>query len=228
MDRDTVIVVISILILIAFQTYSAISTGNPNNLIFTIPLISILTVFLLFIYIVSKAEKRINQSLASRLPEIQYLENKEEVDRELEKLAETAEDFIVATGSKSHNKKYLNIIEKKVSMGEISYWRLLLDDKITHELCEHIQKLIKTPNVTIGIVTDKGYGNLLVVDDGALIALPIPGQGGLMGIKIPNKTTSSRLFRYLMTLFPEARIINNIDDVLMICEKCKEINKSSE
>jgi hypothetical protein len=63
MNRDTLLLIISILIMVAFEAYTAISGSNPGKLVLSLPLVSILTTFLLFIYLISKAEQRLSQPL---------------------------------------------------------------------------------------------------------------------------------------------------------------------
>jgi len=220
MDRDTLLLIISILIMVAFEAYTAISGGNPSRLVFSLPLVSILTAFLLFLYLMAKAEKRLSQSLDRRLPQLEYMESRNEVEIEITKLTEQADEFIVATGGRSRNQEYLKVIEHKVRSGDVTYWRLIFDEQITHEVCEHIRSILSLPNVMIGQIESKGYGNMLVVDAGFIIALPVPGHGGLMGIKIPNSVSAQRMFRYLMMVYPNAKRISTPQEVKALCEKC--------
>jgi len=226
MDRDTFLVIVSILIMVVFETYTAISRGDPSRLVLSIPLVSILTTFLLFLHLIAKAEKRLTQSLERRLPELVYMESRKEVEVETTKLAEQANEYIIATGGRSRNQEYLKAIEHKVRSGEITYWRLIFDEQLTHEVCEHICSLLSLPNVMIGQIENRGYGNMLVVDTGLIIALPVPGHGGLMGIKIPNSVSAHRVFRYLMMVFPNAKRVSSPQEVKAHCEQCAGFIKS--
>ena len=226
MDRDTLLLIVSILIMVAFEAYTAISGGNPNRLVFSIPLVSILTTFLLFLYLTAKAEKRLSQSLERRLPALVYMDSRKEVETETTNLAEQADEFIVSTGGRSRNPEYLKAIEHKVRSGDVTYWRLILDEQITHELCEHLCSILSLPNVMIGQIEDRGYGNMLVVDTGFIIALPVPGHGGLMGIKIPNSVSARRMFRYLMMVFPDAKRISTPQEVQVLCEQCADLSRA--
>jgi len=220
MDRDTLLLIISILIMVAFGAYTAIVGTNPGSLVFSLPLVSILTVFLLFLYLMAKAEKRLSQSLDRRLPQLEYMETRAEVEIETMKLAEEADEFIVATGGRSRNQEYLKVIERKVRSGDVTYWRLIFNERITHEVCEHLRSILPLPNVMIGQIEDRGYGSMLVVDNGLIIALPVPGHGGLMGIKIPNSASAQRMFRYLMMIYPKAKNITTVEEIKALCEKC--------
>ncbi len=223
MDRDNFLLIISILIAIVISVFTVIGGADPNILIIVLPLVSVLIVFLISIYLMGKVEKRLSQSLNRRLPEARYLESRSEVEIETTKLAEQADEYIVATGGRSRNQKYLKVIENKVRTGELTYWRLILNERITHEMCEHLCSVLSMPNVMTGQIDDRGYGNILVVDTGFIIALPVPGHGGLMGIKIPNRASASRIFKYLMMVFPDSERISSSQEVKAICEQCSDL-----
>lgn len=220
MDRDTVLVIISILLMVALGAYTTIAGTDPGRLIFSLPLVSILTVFLLFLYLMVKAEKRLTQSLDRRLPQLEYMETRAEVEIETIKLAEAANEFIVATGGRSRNQEYLKVINRKVTTSEMPYWRLIFDERITHEVCEHLCSIVSLSTVMIGQIEDGGYVSMLVVDTGFIIALPMPGYRGLMGIKIPNSASAQRMYKYLMMIFTKAKNITNEEEIKALCEKC--------
>jgi hypothetical protein len=144
MNRDTLLLIISILIMVAFEAYTAISGSNPGKLVLSLPLVSILTTFLLFIYLISKAEQRLSQTLDRRLPVFEYIDSRKEVEIEITQLAGQASELIVATGGRSRNREYLQVIEHKVRSGDLTYWRLIYNRPITHEMCEHIFQLFLT------------------------------------------------------------------------------------
>jgi hypothetical protein len=174
-----------------------------------------------------KAEKRMIQSLDQRLPALEYFEKKKRVDQATAKLAKQAEEFILATGSRSRNKKYLKVIERKVIKDDVPYWRIILGTRISHGLCEHLTLLLENSNVLIRQIEDMSYGNLLIVDTGVIIALPIPGHGELMGIEIPNKVTADRLYKYFMMIFPDGKKIITPDEIKALCEECSQSDKNN-
>jgi len=228
-DSDIVLLVISILILIVFQVYQTIrggtSTSSLGNLALTMPLIAILIVFLLFSYIVGKYEARFSEVLERRLPPVRYLDTRIEVEAENAKLVERASEFVAAIGGRSRAEEYLSRLENKCQADDVTYWRLLLDGQpITHQVCEHLSKLISLPNVLIATSQEGALGTMLVSESALIIALPMPGHGGLAGISIPGSSPARKVFTYLMVIFPSGTRLTSADDVRALCEECRTVN----
>jgi hypothetical protein len=218
--KESLFRIVSILLIIAVGLYSTIAQANPTRLVIVLPLVSVLITFLLFLHAVAEVERKINQSLDRRLPPTEHLENRQEVERETVKLVEHAADFIIATGGRSRNKSYLKSIENKLTSGEVPYWRFVYDEEITHDMCEHLSAVLGKPNVFIRQIKDRDYGNMLVVDSGFIVVLPVPGHGGLMGISVPNSNTAQRMSRYVMMLNQNSQTISTLQQVRGLCENC--------
>lgn len=229
LDRETIILIVTILIVICIEVYLIVTVHTPTEYVYLVPIVSILLVFLIFLFVVSKAEARLNRSLDQRLPPIEYLETRKEVEIETTKLAEQANDFILATGERSRNSEYMAVIENKIGATNLPYWRLVYGGPITHELCQHICKVLHLPNVVVTQVVKEDYGDMLVIDAGFMIALPLPGHGGLMGIKSQNRSTAQRLFLYFMMVMLDssATRITSEQEVKALCEVCARSGSNS-
>ncbi len=222
MTRDNILLMVSIIIVIGIGIYTPLVEGEPERLILTLPLLSILLIASLMLYFIATAETRFYDSLNRRLPPIEHLEKKDEVEYESVQLVKSAEHFIVATGGKSRNLEYLNTISKKVKSGHVNYWRILFGYEITHEMCEHLIVLLNVPGVSIGRTDDQSYDHMLVTDSGYINPLPIPGHGDLMGVKISNKAIAERLFHYFMRVYKNTKAITKEDEIRLLCECCRK------
>jgi hypothetical protein len=219
------VLVASILIALAFQIYQTIRVGRGpqtlGNVALTLPLVAILILFLLFSYSTKKLEMRLNQTLERRLPAVEYLETRVEVELENYRLVEKAREVIVATGGKSRAHDYLAKIEDKCRSEEVTYWRLLFEEQsITHEMCSHLRRLLSLSNFVVAVSREDGLGNLVVTEQGMILALPMPGHGGLVGISIPSTAAARKTFRYLMTVYPSAKRLMNETEITALCEEC--------
>src|SRR3989442_12161 len=161
--KENILRIVSILLVIAIGLYSAIAQNNATRLVIILPLMAVLITFLLFLSATRQVEHRINESLDRRLPPIEHIENRKDVEAQTVKLVERASDFIIATGGRSRNKDYLKSIESKVAH-DVSYWRFIYDEEITHAMCEHIVAIVGQPNVFVRQIKGREYGNMLVVD----------------------------------------------------------------
>jgi hypothetical protein len=228
LGKENLPTIVSILLAIALAIYSSIAQKNASQLVIILPLIAVLIAFLLFLSVISRAEARINQSLDKRLPATEHLEARQEVERELTKLVESTTDFIIATGGRSRNKTYLKSIESKLDSDDLIYHRFIYQEEITHDMCEHLCAILNKSNVYIRQIKEQEYGNILVVKSGFLIVLPVPGHGGLMGIKIPNSDSAQRMSRYVMMLNQDSQQISTSEQVKGLCEQCMVQNALAE
>jgi hypothetical protein len=219
------VLVASILIALVFQIYQTIKVGRGpqtlGNVALILPLLAILIAFLLFTYSAKRAEIRLTETLERRLPAVEYLETRIEVELENYRLVEKAKEVIVATGGKSRAEDYLTKIEEKCRAEEVTYWRLLFDEQpISHQMCGHLRNLMSLPNVVVAASREDGLANLVVTELGMILALPMPGHGGLVGISIPSISAARKTFRYLMTIYPSAQRLNEESEIIALCEEC--------
>jgi len=222
MSRDTILLIAGLLVTLLFGLYSAFTSSDSARAVLFLPLVSVLLSFVLLLHLVAEAEARLQRSLDRRLPVIEYLESKDQVEKELRGLAASARTFVAATGGRGDDLAYLSAIAEKAQCGDIDYWRILLSEEITHEMCEHIRSLLPLSNVSVSRVSNSDYGNMLVVDSGFLVAMPVPGKGGLTGLKVPNVKGAQRLFRYLMLVSQKATKISMDSEVRRLCRFCNQ------
>jgi hypothetical protein len=187
-----------------------------------LPLLAVVIIALVFISLAANAEDRFTRELDKRLPQISYLNSRKDVELTTLELVERSNEFIVGTGGRSRNQDYLKAIERRVCEGKVLYWRILYEEEITHELCEHLCRLISLPNVTIAQVKDTAYGNMTITDNGFVMALPVPGHVEMKGISIPSKDHAHSIYNsYMMIVFSKAKKIDTDDDVRSLCEPNK-------
>ncbi len=211
MRRQAIFFLVNILLIVGLGIYSYVAEREPNRFILVIPLALIVIISLLFLYLIVDAETRLYRVLDRKLPTVEYL-TKYDVEKDLEILAKRAEGFIVATGGASHNAPYLKAIEQRVKSG-VPYWRVLFSEPITAEMCDHLSSLVCAENVSITKLEKSAYISILAVDHGYIIALPVPGRGQLMGLKIPSADRSQEIFKYLMVLTQNATKVSTKDEI---------------
>lgn len=216
MKREDFLLIVDIILIVGLGIYSYIIEQEPNKFNLVIPLMLILVVFFLFLYLIAKAEARLNQSLNRKLPTVEYM-TKDDVEKDLENLAKKASKFIATTGGASRNKDYLKAIEQKVKSG-VPYWRVIFNEPISREMCEHLCALVSLQNVSISKIEKGGYSNISAVEQGYIIALPVPGHGQLMGLKIPSADRAQDMFTYLVTLSQGATKISTKEEIEALCE----------
>ena len=203
-DKGTIGLILAILIAISVAAFQSIGWER------LLPLIAVVILGLIFLSIVINTEDRIKQEIDRRLPKISYLDNRKEVELASFDLVEHASEFVVATGGRSRNIEYLKLIEKKVSDGKVLYWRIIYDEVLTKELCDHRCRVIPQPNASITQIMDTAYGNMIITDVGLLIALPVPIRGDLKAILVPNSEYAQKMYNgYMMTIFSKATKIDS-------------------
>lgn len=212
-DKGTLGLIIGILVAIGVAVFQAIGWER------LLPLLAVAVLALVFLSLVVNAEDRITHEIDKRLPQLSYLEKRGEVELTSRQLVEQATEFVVATGGRSRNSEYLQLIEIKVREGRILYWRIIYDEILTKELVEHLCSVISLPNVSVAQIKDTSYGNMILADSGALLALPVPIHGELKGIYIPSSEYAQKLYNgYMMTVFSKAKKIEGIDDIRCLGE----------
>jgi len=184
--KENIFRIVSILLIIAIGLYSAVAQNNPTRLVIVLPLVAVLITFLLFLFAVGQVEQRINQSLDRRLPPIEHLEKREDVENQTVKLVTRAADFIIATGGRSRNTEYLKAIEDKI-LRDLEYWRFIYEDEITHAMCKHIISVVGKDKVFIRQIKGREYGNMLIVDGGLIMGTTGPWPWWSDGYQYPER-----------------------------------------
>jgi len=204
MKADTVLFAAQFLVLIVLTVYSALSEQSVENLVYTLPLAAIVLSFLSCVYLFARHDRRIHEALDRRLPPLEYLETRDEVHKALSDLARQSDRFIVATGGRATHQPYLSAIEEKLQHGDVSYWRILFEEQVSTDISTHLERVIGHPNSSIARVIERRYNDVLVTDKGVVFVLPMPGTGGLMGIRTMSPDTALKLYNYTMLLHKEA------------------------
>jgi hypothetical protein len=151
---------------------------------------------------------------------VQYLDNAEAVITELERTVRQAGESIMALGAKSTATGYLEAIEMAVSQRSIIYYRLLDRLDTTHELHEHLKKLIHTPNVQIGWTPREKYGNLTVTEHECVIVFPAPYKNKFSGLRLPGQANSRRYIQHFLEAFSKGIPLRTERSIELLCEKC--------
>lgn len=222
-DKGSLGLVLGIMVAVAVAVFQSIGWER------VLPLVAVAILALVFLNLIANAEDRLTRELQSRLPQISYIEKREEVELAMCRLAERASEFIVTSGGKSRNIQYLRTIEQKSFEGQIFYWRILYDKDITEELYNHLSRVISLPNVTIVHVGDDSYNNMTLADTGAILALPVPGHGELKAIEIPSPEYSRQLYTgYMMSVFSKAFRIDTLDDLNSFLDNIQEVTAQQD
>lgn len=204
MRTDTALFAAQFLVLSVLTVYGALSEQSVGKLVYTLPLAAILLSFLSCVYLFARQDRRVRDALDRRLPPLEYLETREEVHTALTDLARDADRFIVATGGRATHKPYLEAIEKQLDSGVVCYWRILFDEQVSSDIASHLERVIDSPTSSVARVGARRYNDVLVTDKGVVFVLPMPGTGGLMGIRTLSSSTALKLYNYTMLLQKEA------------------------
>ncbi len=223
-DKGTLGLIIGVLVAIGIAVFQSIGWER------LLPLLSVVVLALIFLSLVVNAEDRITQEIDKRLPQLLYLDKRREVEIASRELVEMASEFVVATGGRSRNREYLKLIEEKVQEGRLLYWRIVYDEVLTQELCDHLCSVISFPNASVAQIKDTAYGNMIITDKGFLMALPVPVPGDLKGIIVPSSEYSQKMYNgYMMMVFSKAKKLDSVEDIEPLCEirHIEEVQKNA-
>lgn len=150
-----------------------------------------------------------------------HLSNAEAVTKEMKQLVKDSKTYVYAIGSKSHDESYLRSISNKAGKGKISYTRLLTGDEITHQLHRHCLNVLKVNKVEIRHTPKEKYGNLLVSENTAIIALPGPKRNEFTGLKLVGAESANHYTLYFTEIFERSgQKIKSVEELASLCETC--------
>lgn len=158
---------------------------------------------------------------------VQHLDRPDLVFQELTKSVREAEIYILAIGGRSSNIDYLNAIETKVSQGPITYHRLIAGPEITHELHEHLARLLPNTRVFIAWTHKEKFGNLTVTDHQCIFAFPAPVKDQLTGLLLPRDDDSKRYSQYFHAAYHNCPTIHTERPLAALCERCNPRNSEN-
>ena len=178
------------------------------------------------------AEERsdLRLSSASRVAQVlgldvvRYLPDPGTVNKELELIANRTKERIEVIGARSRRKPYLAAIEAAVIDRSVSYRRLLAGRYITHELHEHLSKLIDLPNVAFRTTPTEHLSYFTVTDNECLMLLPALRSDEFYGMWFGGPVHSGRFARYFWAIFgahnSDFSQVRTEGDLITLCEAC--------
>ena len=208
---------------------SAFIKGTPF-FIFIIIALLIIIIYILSLTIVGKVlVDNMATALDTRLPSTQVvLANEDMAREEIVKVVNDAKVFIAATGSISRVTTYLNAIEQKLNQTDILYRRVLLGDKISKEMCQHLCRILTIPTLRNKTIicrhhrSDLGY--FITTDAGWFAFMPSPLKGRPLEnfIKISR---DPRVIEYFRTYISEY-LIGTADERIDSPERIRQLCES--
>jgi hypothetical protein len=194
----------------------------------TSPIIFLIAFFLLVWWALGRYQEKIEGTLRQHLGTSEFIfNNSQKLEKELIFTVETANEYIMTTGSRSRNRKYLEAIEKRLSEPSFhEYWRILYGQEITHELHEHLEHIIDNPKVRV-MRLEEDYGYVLVTEDRVILAFPDPEPGVFGTAQVINdkeKARSYKEFVLRLAAAPSAKHVTR-DELVNLCLECSR-NKS--
>lgn len=190
---------------------------------FMMPLLLIILLIFIFIRIYLEFEKKIIVAVESRLPG-KFINQKKVLEVEMVALVENAQEFIYATGGRSKEKEYLKAIEKKVKSGKIEYRRIILGNKITHELHLHLEKIIELQNVYIYRRPEEFFGFMSITDTEVILPLADPRPNRFeTAFKTSDRNMADKYQKYILKLFADSKskMVTSKEQIKKMCSKCK-------
>jgi hypothetical protein len=166
----------------------------------------------------------VQKTIESRLPGIELIRGKQQVEAELTKTASEAKRFIIATGGKSRIKTYLDTITRKASDENVPYTRIIFGGYIHHELCTHLCSVVGQSRVRIAHAPDEKSGTALVTEN-ALIFTTIPStEANIFDtiVKVPDPTAADEYREYLIDLLVRSKTLDSSTQIRSLCTACSK------
>ena len=91
----------------------------------------------------AKIDKRLKSVLDNYYLGVKYLEDPNDVNRELLGTVRNAKGTLMVIGAKSSSRSYLKEIQTKASDASLKHYRLVTGDHITKEMRDHLMQIIK-------------------------------------------------------------------------------------
>lgn len=152
-----------------------------------------------------------------------YLVNSQAVVEALKGVVDGAVDKVLAVGGKSTAEDYLQRIERKVIGGEITYSRVLTGNHITHELHDHLQRLmINDDTVRVAWNPSEKYGHVTISEHQVVFAIPTPNPVKFKGLRLAGMEHSGLFTEVFWEAFNEERGVRfgSTESLTFLCERC--------
>lgn len=186
------------------------------------PVVLLFIFFLLILWVLEKHKREISYILETHLPTTRFIINNPKLlTNEMVSTVKEANEFIMATGGKARDDKYLKAIENKIIKHPlIEYKRILLGDYIHHRLHQHIDKLLECSNVQIRWYKTEIYGNILVSEKQVFLFLADPkpevfGSGQILA----QPEIALQYKEHVLRLYADAQDINK-EEIKTRCFEC--------
>lgn len=164
-------------------------------------------------------QSTLNAIIANYTFGTRYLDDERAVVPELERAVSEANETIMALGAKSRASDYLEKIEEAVKQRDAIYYRLIDGTFIPHELHEHLERVIASPNVQISWTPREKFGNLTVTENECIIAFPAPYLK-FSGLLLPGQVNSRRYTQYFLEAFSKALPVRTEKALQALCNTC--------
>jgi hypothetical protein len=177
------------------------------------------TILLILFYILIYRRQQIFESniktmVETHIPNIVYIDNPEILKTEFIDTINSAQKYIMTTGSKSKIKEYLSAIETKIEKNEIEYYRILFGEEISDELLDHLSKVIEKECAYIAYTARELAPTLLLTEKVAFIGLPEPIPGEFKTcLKIPDEKLIEKITRYVRIWYAKSERLKSKEDL---------------
>lgn len=152
----------------------------------------------------------------------QYLGDSDAARAALDQMVAKPTEKLLSLGGKSSGEPYLERIGTKAVAGEIRYDKLLTGSHITHELHEHLARLITSPMATIAWTYSEKYGLMTISDEMVVVAFPTPHPNRFRGLKLEGAGHVNNFSDIFWDAFKSEQCINIKcpQSLVFLCEKC--------
>lgn len=195
-----------------------------NNRIQTITLLAVGVVLLTVLVERHTSLSRLTQEIEhlrrSTLLRAEYLSDSDRVIDELSALVDKADETILSLGSKSTAESYLNKIRSKVADGKITYSRLLTGDHITHELHEHLTKLLHLETVTVSWTGKEKYVPMTISENGAVLVFPTSHPHRFRGLRLSGTEHAAYLNDVFRDANTQSKLVTLPESLELLCKVC--------
>lgn len=165
-------------------------------------------------------EKLIEQTANSAALGVQYLDEGALVINELQTTVRSANEYIMAVGGKSTATAYLDLIAARVEQDGLQYYRLLTGNHITHDLHQHLQRLIESPHVRVAWSHSEKYRAFTTSEQQAVVVLPTPYRNKFAGIRLPGERNALLHSQYFLETFAKSLPVRTAHGLEILCETC--------
>ncbi|MFC1981800.1 hypothetical protein ACFLVN_06140, partial [Chloroflexota bacterium] len=188
------------------------------------PLVLLVALFLLIIWALGRHRREVSYILETHLPTARFIINNPRLlVAEMVTTINEADEFIMATGGRAREDKYLKAIENKILKNQrIEYWRVMLGERIHHRLHLHLEKLFGCPNVHIKRHKQEIYGHILVSEERVILffADPQPGVFG-SGQILTEPGIANRYKEFVLRLYGDRETQDiNKEEIRTLCVEC--------